>query len=397
MGAMGSSSHIFDIAKASARELMSVGINWNFAPVLDVLKDSPEPVVTVRSFGNSPEFVARMGTAYLEGLRAGGVASCAKHFPGISITSPDGGKPSEDGRQTSQSDEIDPFRRAVRNVGLDSVMLSHTAFASSKDVVRETLRRSLNFHGIVVADCSAYAVPDSSTVGRTSVVAVENGCDIFVVSDLQAARSSGIETVYRAVKDGELRRDDLNNSCKRIGIMKRHYLRWEVALNPRGQNELSFLIQQHQSLTKRAYERSVTMIRSHKPTLSAFAGLQESDILLLLTPIVRPVHPPDGEPIDPFEVLGRALASRHSRVRHVPYSAENGVTSTHAAFINRAAAVVLVTCNAVRPTQNPQIRHAKTMRAICKGKPLIAVAVCDPCDLLDDKHCGLTLVLKLLV
>ncbi|MGH9681555.1 MAG: glycoside hydrolase family 3 N-terminal domain-containing protein, partial [Candidatus Acidiferrales bacterium] len=70
------------VARAMAVELRAAGCNLNFAPMLDLHVNPESPVTKGRSFGGDPRLVAKMGAAFDKGLRAGGVLSCAKHFPG---------------------------------------------------------------------------------------------------------------------------------------------------------------------------------------------------------------------------------------------------------------------------------------------------------------------------
>ena len=120
LGATRSPSLAYDIAKATAKELRAVGINWNFAPVLDVLTDSKEPIVAVRSFSDDPQTVGKFGGAFVQGLRTGGIASCVKHFPGTASLEGEEGRPRVCGAEKTQSDledhELIPFRRGV-NLG----------------------------------------------------------------------------------------------------------------------------------------------------------------------------------------------------------------------------------------------------------------------------------------
>jgi beta-N-acetylhexosaminidase len=80
--AAGNKRTAYKVARAMAREMRSVGIQWDFAPVLDVNNNASNPVIGVRSFGSDPEQVAEFGLAALQGYRDGGVLACGKHFPG---------------------------------------------------------------------------------------------------------------------------------------------------------------------------------------------------------------------------------------------------------------------------------------------------------------------------
>jgi beta-N-acetylhexosaminidase len=400
LGATRSPSLAYDIAKATAKELRAVGINWNFAPVLDVLTDSKEPVVTVRSFSDDPQVVGKFGGAFVQGLRVGGIASCVKHFPGIASSGNGNRYPCGPGAEKTKYDledhELVPFRRGVAHDGLDSIMLAHSILHRDekadvvhgpKNVVHGLLRRQLGYRGVVVSDCSNISLSNTRRSAESSIIAIETGSDMIIVNDQLPTLISTIEGIYKAFIDGILRVDMMEGASERISTLKKYYLNWEVALGDLGEPIISSLMLEHQILARKAYEASITVVRSDRSIMSVFSRLQETDIVLLLTPVVRPICSSNdtSAPIDPFECFGRALALRHKRVRHVPYTLQNGITSFHVAFIKRATAVVLGTCNSIRPHQSPQIRNVKVVQAACGSKPLVALAACDPCDLLDDK------------
>src|SRR5260370_5902196 len=89
LGAIGSEEIAFQVAQATGHELKALGINMNLAPVVDVNNNPANPVVGVRSFGEDPQQVARLGGAMVKGYHAAGVLSCLKHFPGHGDTAVD--------------------------------------------------------------------------------------------------------------------------------------------------------------------------------------------------------------------------------------------------------------------------------------------------------------------
>ncbi|KAI8633172.1 hypothetical protein F5Y19DRAFT_292328 [Xylariaceae sp. FL1651] len=117
-------------------------------------------------------------------------------------------------------------------------------------------------------------------------------------------------------------------------------------------------------------QSQVAVIRDHQ-VIPLTRILGESDILLLLTPVVTP---PEQNGSDPFEPFGRALAARHPWVRHVPYTARNGITSTHVGFIKRARAVVFVISGPPASGQPSQAEIAQVSQSIGDEKPHIIVA-----------------------
>ncbi|RFU23692.1 hypothetical protein B7463_g12648, partial [Scytalidium lignicola] len=124
----------------------------------------------------------------------------------------------------------------------------------------------------------------------------------------------------------------------------------------------------------------VTLIRDSTNWLLNFRNLRETDVIILLTPVAVPISQDPADTGDPFEPLGRAIALRHSRVRHIPYTHRNGITSTHVAFIKRGAVIVL--CFVSRPGQSIPLEFADITFAVRDNRPCIIVVCCNPKDTL---------------
>ncbi|KAL7269088.1 hypothetical protein RUND412_008262 [Rhizina undulata] len=402
LGATRSPSQVFDIAKATAKELVAVGINWNFAPILDVISEQAGSAIGVRSFGDDPQLVGRYGVAFAEGLRAGGIGHCAKHFPGMgSLTTRDGRRNSvftSKTREQLEATELVPFRRAVA-AGLDSVMLTSSIWPGSshsddptpvdaKHIIHEVLRRQVGYDGVTI--CDATDMPtftNESKIGEAAVMAVGAGCDMIQLFHSLETQRRGIEAIYEALNSNTLPKEAVYQASEKIMLLKNHYLTWTTALAAPDPQRLSLLMEDHKSIVRKAYENSITVVRDEKTFIPLRVGATEN--VLLLTPVVRPLHQraPEEPSIDPFESLGRALARRHPKVRHAPYTV-NGITSIHVALIKRAAAVIFVTANASQQKSGSQIQTAGAVYRLCLNKPLIALAVCDPYDLLIDRTFG---------
>ncbi len=89
IGATGDADLAERVGRAIGRELRAVGVNVNYAPVLDVAVNPANPALGIRSFGDDPAEVARLGAAWLRGLQSAGVAATGKHFPGVGGASVD--------------------------------------------------------------------------------------------------------------------------------------------------------------------------------------------------------------------------------------------------------------------------------------------------------------------
>ncbi|KAI1331955.1 hypothetical protein F5Y16DRAFT_210105 [Xylariaceae sp. FL0255] len=122
----------------------------------------------------------------------------------------------------------------------------------------------------------------------------------------------------------------------------------------------------------------VTAIRDHQTCIPLTSILEEDDIVLLLTPVVTPVTlSPEQYSIDPFETLGRALAAKHPWIRHVPYTARNGITNTHVSFIRRARVVIFVVSGRAGSGQLSQLEIAQASWIPGDDKIHIIIACCD--------------------
>lgn len=126
-------------------------------------------------------------------------------------------------------------------------------------------------------------------------------------------------------------------------------------------------------------QRRVVLLQD-RPSHVPFSNiLQAGDLLLLLTPVVLPIDSDTGR--DPFEPLGTALAKYHPWVRHVPYTAEGGITSTHVGFIKRARIVVFVISGPPSPNQLSQVDLSSIVQEIGERRPHVVVTLCDVQDL----------------
>lgn len=197
----------------TAREARALGVNWAYAPVADVDLEPANPIVGTRAFGTDPAHVARHVAVWVEGCRAGGALSCAKHFPGHGRTVGDSHAelPSvEHGRGALERD-LAPFRAAIA-AGADSMMTAHVAYPAldpsgapatlSAAIVTELLRGELGYDGLVVTDALTMegVLRGGAGEAEAAVRAVGAGCDALlypvdveaVAAALEAAAGSRI-------------------------------------------------------------------------------------------------------------------------------------------------------------------------------------------------------------
>lgn len=199
LGAAGDTRLTRDAAMVLGQQLRAIGINLNFAPVLDVDTNPHNPIIGDRAFGRTPDVVTEHALAFAEGLRRGGVLSCGKHFPGHGDTDLDShlALPTlRHDRARLEEVELRPFRAAAKRI--PSVMTAHVVFDAvdpgvpatmSRTTIAGILRAELGFEGAVFSDdLEMKAITERYSIEEAGVLAIEAGCDLLLVcSDLEAA------------------------------------------------------------------------------------------------------------------------------------------------------------------------------------------------------------------
>jgi beta-N-acetylhexosaminidase len=175
------------------RELSALGFTLNFAPVLDVDTNPASPVIGDRSYGDTPDTVIQHGLAFAEGLKAGGVMPCAKHFPGHGDAAVDSHLalprvPHDSARLDVV--EMSPFR-AWSKAKLGPVMTAHVMYPAldahcpatlSASIIEGELRHRIGFKGPVLTDdLEMGAMADFGGPGGAAVRAVRAGADGLLV------------------------------------------------------------------------------------------------------------------------------------------------------------------------------------------------------------------------
>lgn len=201
LGATNSARLVKDIAELIGKELSVLGVNLNFAPVVDVNSNQKNPVIGVRSFGSSPEFVAKMGKAYVKGLTKTSIMSCAKHFPGHGNTDTDTHAGLAVIKEFGER-ELIPFQRVIDS-GVDIVMAAHVIVPdldngkekSKKDdakigrpstlshkILTKLLRGKMNFRGVVLTDAlDMKAISDHFGKEEACIRTIIAGSDMAVM------------------------------------------------------------------------------------------------------------------------------------------------------------------------------------------------------------------------
>ena len=268
LGGVNDDQLLYEYGKELARECRLMGVHVNFAPVLDVL-DRDGSVLGSRSFGYSPEVVARHGVAFAKGLEDGGVLSTAKHFPGHGSTTADSHKElpliNKSFKEMRLYDLV-PFDDYV-NAGLGGILTAHidvsffddgiTPCSMSRDCIEGLLRRDLGFEGLIFTDAldmeGAKSIP-----GDPCVNAILAGNDILLMPrDIEAS----INAVMTAIEEGTISWHDIEARCKKMLRFKYALGLIDSAKTPINVNNVASKInsQYAQDLNRRLIAAAVTV------------------------------------------------------------------------------------------------------------------------------------------
>ncbi len=230
-GAARSEALAASAADVAARELAAVGIRMNFAPVVDVNNNPANPVIGIRSFGEDPGLVGRLGAAVIGATQAAGVLATAKHFPGHGDTAVDSHLDLPvvaHARARLEAVELPPFRDAVR-AGVGAVMTAHAIYpafdperpATLSPVILGLLRVQWGFSGLIVTDSMAMrAITDRYAAGEAAVLAVLAGADVILACGEIGAQREALDAVRYAVSTGRIPRARIDVSVARIRAAK---------------------------------------------------------------------------------------------------------------------------------------------------------------------------------
>jgi beta-N-acetylhexosaminidase len=223
----------FNFAQRMGVELMSVGINLDFAPCLDVYTNPKNTVIGDRAISTNPLQVEKMASALIRGYIKSGVISCAKHFPGHGDTVIDSHEdlPVEEADLKRLNEvELVPFKKALRS-RVDMVMTSHIKFKNidpsgpvtfSEFFLKKIIREELKYRGIIVSDdLGMKALASHYPMDEIPVKALQAGVDLLLYCNEPEAPPVAIESLISAVAQERLNKAELEASQRRILDLKK--------------------------------------------------------------------------------------------------------------------------------------------------------------------------------
>ncbi|MFI5066189.1 MAG: glycoside hydrolase family 3 protein [Streptosporangiales bacterium] len=222
------------VHQALGQDLAALGVTVDLAPSVDVNTAADNPVIGIRSFGSDPGLVARHAAAAVSGLQAGGVAACAKHFPGHGSTSADTHRELvtvDASLDLLRRRDLPPFVAAIA-AGVRGVMPGHLRVPDltgdlpatlSSAALTGLLRGELGFTGVIISDAlEMRAVRDAYGIPEAAVLAMAAGTDLLCLGrDLSEDGYLAVRrALSEAVSSGRLPARRLEEAARNVAQLR---------------------------------------------------------------------------------------------------------------------------------------------------------------------------------
>lgn len=272
LGAAGDNRLIYNYAAEVARQCKLLGVQVNFAPVLDVNNNASNPVINMRSFGENVDSVAEKGISFLKGLQDNGIIAVGKHFPGHGDTDTDSHLALpliRHSRERLDSIELVPFKRAIA-AEINGIMVAHLNIPAldadpnhpaslSENIIHKMLRMDYDYHGLVFTDAmNMRAVASIYPSGRAELEAFKAGCDVLL---MPVNVPAVMDTFKSAFQRGEISENMIDEKVVRILQAKyRAGLHQTQSLNSR--SLVQKLNRNTETLSREIYESAITLVNN---------------------------------------------------------------------------------------------------------------------------------------
>ncbi|MDR6489986.1 beta-glucosidase-like glycosyl hydrolase [Chryseobacterium vietnamense] len=278
LGAIQDKNLVYQMAAKIAEDCRRMGINWDFAPVVDVNTNPDNPIIGNRSFGSEVDNVITSALSYSNGLQDNNILAAIKHFPGHGDTSTDSHLDLPVvSHSTERLDavELAPFK-ALMNKGIGGVMVAHLYVPSlesgkgipasvSKNIITGLLKDKLGYKGLIITDAlNMGAVANKYQPGELDAMAFKAGNDIMLFSQ---GVSEGKKLIQKAIDKGEIPQSRVEESVKKILLTK--YFLGLTQYTPKNPENINKDLNNdsHTQLVQNLYSNALTLLKDEKKLL----------------------------------------------------------------------------------------------------------------------------------
>ena len=278
LGAIQDKSLITEMSAKIAEDAKRMGVNWDFAPSVDVNTNPENPIIGNRSFGSEVENVIKSAEAYSNGLQDNNVLAAIKHFPGHGDTNTDSHLDlpvvAHDLKRLN-SVELAPFK-AMMNKGIGGVMVAHLYVPAlekqkgipasiSKNIITNLLKKKYGYKGLIITDAlNMGAVAKRYQPGELDALAFKAGNDIMLFSD---GVKEGKRLIQQAIDKGEISQKRVEESVKKI-LLTKYYLGL-TKYEPKNPENINFDLNNdsHKQIAQKMYSAAITLLKDDKKLL----------------------------------------------------------------------------------------------------------------------------------
>ena len=364
------------MGKITGIELGVLGINLNFAPVLDVNTNPKNPVIGVRSYGESPQLVSQLGAAYIRGIQKQGVLATAKHFPGHGDADADSYEQLPlvaNNKKRIKTVELAPFRAAI-DAGVAAIMTAHIHYPAldnmspatlSHTVLTRLLRKELGFEGLIITDdLEMKAIAEQYEIGDAAVMAIQAGADMLLIPWTLKKQQRAYNAVRQAIKTRRITKTRLNEAVRRILKAKNDCGAFEKPIehivNPQAINS----------------PLAVVGSRHHRETAQTIATQAIS--IVRNTPNILPLDAEPKKPviiISPSRDFSNTFLKAHTGLTHV-----NAVLIPPQVITRQYIPSILSSKPTVIVAGIANEQHAKLVHELSRSTdvPIVAISVASP-------------------
>lgn len=278
LGAIQDKNLIYQMSAKIAEDCHRMGINWDFAPVVDVNTNPNNPIIGNRSFGSEVSNVINSALSYSNGLQDNNILAAIKHFPGHGDTNTDSHLDLpvvSHNLDRLNTIELAPFK-ALMDKGIGGVMVAHLYVPSlesgkgipasvSKNIITGLLKDKLGYKGLIITDAlNMGAVANKYKPGELDAMAFKAGNDIMLFSQ---GVSEGKKLIQKAIDKGEISQSRVEESVKKILLTKYFLgLTQYTAKNPDNINS-DLNNDSHKTLVQNLYTNALTLLKDDKKLL----------------------------------------------------------------------------------------------------------------------------------
>ncbi|OWK74740.1 glycoside hydrolase [Flavobacteriaceae bacterium JJC] len=278
LGAIQNKNLIKEMAAKIAEDCKRMGINWDFAPVVDVNTNPDNPIIGNRSFGSEVSNVVSSAMAYSNGLQDNNILAAIKHFPGHGDTNTDSHLDlpvvSHDLTRLNAV-ELAPFK-ALMDKGIGGVMVAHLYVPAlesgkgipasvSKNIITGLLKEKYGYKGLIITDAlNMGAVAKRYKPGELDALAFKAGNDIMLFSD---GVKEGKRLIQSAIDNKEISQNRVEESVKKILLTK--YFLGLSQYQPRNPENINTDLNNdsHKKLVQNLYSNALTLLKDDKKLL----------------------------------------------------------------------------------------------------------------------------------